>query len=148
VFVTDDPTSDRWFLGDDPPPSPADLRKRVQEFECAIIKRYGLTVSDYRKSGTPDAKEARMLVAGVANELLIPFMSGVDIAKFLGIPRSSLTVRVHLFKLWTRKEAHPADHIHESDDTHRELHRVRKPRRSAASSSPSQKRCEVRRDVD
>ena len=91
MFVTDDPNDGRWFLGDDIAPTPAELRSRVSDSVMEIAKDLGLTLDDMLHSKRPAAIEGRTRMVAVANEYLLPFMSGVDIAAFLGIPRSTLT---------------------------------------------------------
>ena len=100
MFVTDDPNDGRWFLGDDIAPTPAELRSRVSDSVMEIAKDLGLTLDDMLHSKRPAAIEGRTRMVVVANEYLLPFMSGVDIAAFLGIPRSTLT---SLLQRWERE---------------------------------------------
>ena len=100
MFVTDDPNDGRWFLGDDIAPTPAELRSRVSDSVMEIAKDLGLTLDDMLHSKRPADIEGRTRMVAVANEYLLPFMSGVDIAAFLGIPRSTLT---SLLQRWERE---------------------------------------------
>ncbi len=100
MFVTDDPNEGRWFLGDDIAPTPAELRSRVSDSVMEIAEDLGLTLDDMMHRRSSESVEARTRMAVAANEYLSPFMSGVDIAAFLGIPRSTFT---SLLQRWERE---------------------------------------------
>lgn len=89
MFVTDDPKSGRWFLGDDPPPTPAELRSRVRDLIKEVAEGLDLTLSEFVYDKSAAAVDSRARVAVIADEYLRPYLSTVDIAVFLGIPRAT-----------------------------------------------------------
>lgn len=98
MFVTNDPNDGPWFLGDDIIPSPAALRNRVRRLIKEMASDLNLTVDQFVFDRDEVALDARARAVVIATEYLIPFMSAVDIAKFLGIPRSTLTTTLDRWK--------------------------------------------------
>lgn len=98
MLVTDNPHEGRWFLGDVPSPPPVELRARVRTLAREIAEDLDLTVDEFMFRKYPECVEARSRLCVIASELLSPYMSSVDIAAFLGVPRTSFVYRIRTWK--------------------------------------------------
>ena len=80
--------------------SPAERKRMVREVFLEVLKELDVNESDFFNIRTQPARIARHRMAVIARELLCDFMSDVEIAEFIGIPRSTYITGM---KLWVEE---------------------------------------------